>query len=95
MAEMESKQKAEILYIDLLGSISMQQAIENISQAVYAKYGQTNKGITVAFRELFGKIGAELSFDPYNGMAKLSLGIRDVQQVAQSLLVLFCKKEIS
>ena len=31
MAEMESKQKAEILYIDLLGSISMQQAIENIS----------------------------------------------------------------
>ena len=84
--ELESQQNAETIYVDLLGTRSMDDAILQIAKAVYQRFGKTQKGISPAIAKLFGAIGIDLSFDPHSGMPKLSVGLRNYSPAAENSL---------
>ncbi len=76
MAHLEEQKKAETIYIDLLGTRTIDDAILNITRAVYNKYGKANSGISAKIVKLISAIGLELSFDPNTGVPSISFGIK-------------------
>jgi len=83
--KMENSGKSETLYIDLMTTQSVAEAIRSITLAVYQKYGKTSKGFTTAMQRLFSAIGVTLSFDPLSGVPEVSLGINQTAVPDQSL----------
>lgn len=82
---LEEKKQAETLYIDLLGTSTIEGAIRQISKAVYEKYGKTTSGISNTIIELLSKIGAEISFDAVSGQPNVNIGLKTIQKADESL----------
>ena len=76
MAELEAKKKAETIYIDLLGTRTIDDAILGITRAVFNKYGKTSSGISNAIVKLISSIGLDISFDAQSGNPTISFGIK-------------------
>ncbi|WP_100627498.1 AAA family ATPase [Algoriphagus formosus] len=83
--ELESSNNYETLYIDLLATQNIDEAIQSISAAIYEKYGKTSKGISASIQKLLASIGATISFNPISGTPELTLGINKSKQPHQSL----------
>jgi len=84
-AEMEKSKGKETLYIDLLTTQTISEAIRTITLAVYHKYGKTSKGFSDAMRKMFSAIGVTLSFDPLSGVPEVSLGMNQAAVPERSL----------
>src|SRR5690606_39284919 len=65
--ELETSKDYETLYIDLLATQNMDEAIQAISSGIYEKYGKTSTGISAAIQKLFASIGATISFNSLSG----------------------------
>jgi AAA+ ATPase superfamily predicted ATPase len=76
MAELEASKKAETLYVDLLATRDTDEALRQLTIAIYAKYGKTKGGISSTFLKLLGSVGLDMSFDPNTGLPSFSLGLR-------------------
>jgi hypothetical protein len=85
MSILESKNKADTVYVDLLGTRDMQTAIRYITQAVFERFGRTSTGISSSFRKVLGNTGLDLTFDPVSGAPKISLGFRTSIASSRSL----------
>ncbi|MEX0812086.1 MAG: ATP-binding protein [Chitinophagales bacterium] len=85
VAELEQKNIAETVYVDLLGTRSMNAAIKQITEAVYEKFGKTKSGFSAAFQHLLKSIGANLSFNPQSGMPEFSLSLKQSEKANRSL----------
>lgn len=85
LSTMEAQKKATTLYVDLLGTKSMKAAIEQITAAVYEKFGKTKSGFSAAFQRLLAKIGVSMSFDPHSGMPTFSLSAQSAVMAEHSL----------
>lgn len=77
MAQLEENKSTETLYIDLLGTRNIEEAVLQITKAVYRKYGKTSSGISASLIKLFSSIGIEMSFDPQTGNPAISLGLKN------------------
>ncbi|MDF2158361.1 ATP-binding protein [Algoriphagus sp. CAU 1675] len=86
--ELEESKNFETLYIDLLATQNMQEAIQTISTAIYEKYGKTETGINARIQKLLASIGAVISFNPLSGSPELTLGIAQTKQPELSLKAL-------
>lgn len=53
MEFLEESGKTEALYIDLLTTQSMDEAVRTITLAVYNKYGRTKSGLSAAMERMF------------------------------------------
>ncbi len=84
--DLEKQKKAESLYIDLLGTRTIDDAILNITRAVYNKYGKTNGGISAKIVKLISSIGLELSFDPNTGAPTIGFGFKKADGVPEKSL---------
>lgn len=76
---------SETLYIDLLGTRNINEAIKQITEAVYEKFGKTSAGFSATFQKLLGSLGVDLSFDPVSGMPTFSFGLKSAKVVGQAL----------
>ncbi|MDR7131027.1 hypothetical protein J2X69_003386 [Algoriphagus sp. 4150] len=86
--ELETSKEYETIYIDLLASQNMDEAIQSIASAIYEKYGKTTSGLSAGIQKLFGSIGATISFNALSGLPEITLGIIKQGQQYQSLKAL-------
>lgn len=85
LAEQEKSKKADCIYVDLLATRDIRESIKQIAQSVIDRYGKTESGFGAAMRNLLGKIGFDVGFDPVTGLPSLSLGLRHEPVPEQSL----------
>lgn len=83
--DLETSGQSEVIYIDLLSTQSVSEAIRAITIAVYNQYGKTRTGLSAALRKLFSAVGVTLSFDPMSGVPEVSLGINQTEVPDSSL----------
>ncbi len=86
MAHLEEQKKAETIYIDLLGTRTIDDAILNITRAIYSKYGKVNSGISAKIVKLISAIGLDLSFDPNTGIPSISFGVKKENSMPEKSL---------
>lgn len=82
---LEAQNKAHTLYVDLLATKSMHAAIEQITEAVYEKFGKTQSGFSAAFQRLIAKIGFSISFDAHSGLPTFTMGAQTLARAEHSL----------
>jgi len=86
LSEKEQSGKVEAVYVDLLASRNMDQAIELIIEAVYQRFGKSEeKSISENFRSLMQALGLSVSFNPISGHPKFTIGFSGDQSGEQSL----------
>jgi len=86
LAELESQKKAETVYVDLLGTRNLEDAILQITKAIYQRFVKIGSGMSAALLKLIGAVGLDISFDAQTGMPVLSLGLKQTNtHTAQSL----------
>lgn len=73
--ELKENRKAETVYIDLLSTQTLPEAIRAITKAVYETFGKTSSGFSAAMRQLLSVIGVSIRFDPLTGVPDITLGI--------------------
>ncbi len=83
--DLENATKTETIYIDLLSTRDFNEALRQITFAVYQKFGRTSTGISAPFQKLIGKIAIELSFDPHTGIPTFGIGLRQGPAPGSSL----------
>jgi hypothetical protein len=86
--ELEESESYETIYIDLLATQNIEEAIATISSAIYEKYGKTNSGISGSIQNLLSAIGATVNFSSLTGTPELTLGINQASQTEKSLKAL-------
>ncbi|MCH6199869.1 AAA family ATPase [Aquiflexum sp. LQ15W] len=74
--ELEDSGEFETLYVDLLATHSIEEAIKAITTVTYDKYGKTHSGFSATMQKLFSALGATISFNPLSGIPELSIGIK-------------------
>jgi uncharacterized protein len=75
-SELEKKEKAACLYVDIFPAETIAETIRLITVAVLEKFGKTSSGISETFIRLLSHLGLEMSFDFVSGTPKISLGYR-------------------
>ncbi|MAY84375.1 MAG: hypothetical protein CMP59_09615 [Flavobacteriales bacterium] len=86
LSEKEKSAKIEVIYIDLLASRNMDQAVELIVEAVFKRFGRSEeKSISDSFSSLMQALGLSLSFDPHSGHPNFTLGLSGKKSGEQSL----------
>ncbi|MCH7414060.1 ATP-binding protein [Belliella sp. R4-6] len=83
--ELEGSGDYETLYVDFLGAISMEDAVKELSSAVFERFGKNKSGINATIQKLISSIGATISFDPISGTPTLNLGLSPSGNEEQSL----------
>ncbi|WP_268034766.1 AAA family ATPase [Algoriphagus sp. PAP.12] len=78
----------ETIYVDLLATQNMEEAIQAISAAVFEKYGRTKNGINQSIQNLLASIGATLKFNSLTGLPEIALKINQPEKVKDSLISL-------
>lgn len=84
----ESTLGFETIYVDLMSTQSLEDAIRSIAQAVHQKYGRTTGGISKTMGALLARLGFTLSFDPLSGIPKISFGLSSPIPPEESLQAL-------
>jgi len=86
LIEKERSGKVDAVYVDLLASRNIEQAIELIVEAVYQRFGKTSgKSISESFSSLMQALGLSVSFDTISGHPKFSIGVSGKISGEQSL----------
>lgn len=83
---LEERKDTEILYVDLMSSRSMSDAIHLIASSVHKKYGKTASSDSMG--KLLARLGLSVSFEPVSGMPRLELGLREKAPAEASLTAL-------
>lgn len=82
---LEQQKDAETIYVDLMSTRNMQDAIKAITQTIHHRYGRTSKGFSEALGKLIARLGMTISFDPASGMPKLEFGLGALPPPEESL----------
>lgn len=85
LSELNRSKAAETLYVDLLATRNIEEAIKAITQATYEKFGKTKQGFTQSFRRLIGRLGAEVGFDPLTGLPSVGFSLQKAPEPESSL----------
>ncbi|MCC5908616.1 MAG: hypothetical protein JJU13_20525 [Balneolaceae bacterium] len=82
----EKKSKIyESVYVDLLATQNLAEAIRAITKAVHHTYGKTSSGFSEALRKLFSAIGVTIRFNAQTGVPEILLNIQDEDVSERSL----------
>jgi uncharacterized protein len=87
--EIFEKNKVETLYVDLMATANLSEALQQIIEAVYFKFGKTNASIGQTFLKILGSLGVEFSIDPLIGVPSISLGLKANQPSEVTLFKIF------
>ncbi len=82
---LEKTKKADTIYIDLLGTHSLQSANERIGKAIINKYGDLRKGLKATLLQLVSVLGATFSLDSSTGLPQVAFSSTSSSSPDQSL----------
>lgn len=85
LTRLEQEKQAHTLYIDLMATKDMKSAIEQITEAVYNKFGKTKSGFSAAFQRLLSQIGMSLSYDPETGLPTFTIANQSTGKAEHTL----------
>ncbi len=74
--QLEEERKVNTVFVDLLGTHDLEQAIKKITDAIIQQYYEKNKGAGKKFLQLIASIGASMSFDPITGLPSIDLNLK-------------------
>lgn len=83
--ELEARKAAHTVYVDLLPTRSMDDALVAMMRALQEDFGRSATGLGSRWWALLGQIGLEVSFDPVTGAPAVGLGMRQRLQSLPSL----------
>jgi uncharacterized protein len=83
--KLRKDKSADGIFVDLLGTVNLEEANKRIVQAILNRFGNLEKGIGAAVKKLIGSVGATVGFDPMNGTPQISLGMTRGQPVSSTL----------
>ena len=83
--ELEQKNNIKTIYVDLLATQSMEEAIKAVTAAVHDKFGRSESGISAAMQRLFSSIGISLRFNQATGVPELFFGAQQPVEPEKSL----------
>lgn len=83
--ELEQNHNMETIYVDLLATQSMEEAIKAVTTAVHDKYGRSESGISAAMQRLFSSIGVSLRFNSATGIPEIFFGAQHSARPERSL----------
>lgn len=86
--DLEDSGKQECVYVDLLATQSLSEALEAITKAVFNRFGKTSGGITSALQRLFSSIGVSLRFNQATGVPEIFFGVQSPAPDEQSFKAL-------
>lgn len=86
--ELETSKGCETIYIDLLATQNIDEAIQAIASAIYEKYGKTTSSISASIQKLLASIGATINFSSLSGLPEITLGINKSESPNLSLKAL-------
>ena len=75
------EKSADGVFVDLLGTLSLEDANRRIIQSILNRFGHPEKGLGSAIQKLIGSIGATVGFDPLNGTPQVTFGMSRSQPV--------------
>ncbi|MCH7401385.1 ATP-binding protein [Belliella kenyensis] len=83
--ELESSGDYETVYVDFLGAISMDDAVNELAKAIFERFGKTKTGLHATIQKMISSIGATVGFDPISGTPTLNIGVNSSPKEEQSL----------
>jgi len=84
--EIEKTQKANVIYVDFLGSKTLNQANGKIINAVYQHFGTLKvKGIQKSLQELLATLGLAFSFNPITFLPEVETSIKSKKSSENTL----------
>lgn len=83
--ELEARNAAHTVYVDLLPTRSMDDALVAIVRALQEEFNRTSTGLGSRWWALLGQVGLDVSLDPVTGMPSVGLGMRQRLQPLPSL----------
>jgi AAA+ ATPase superfamily predicted ATPase len=81
---LEQKNMGEGVFVDLLGTINLQEANRRIASAIVQRFGETNAGLGTRLLKLVGAIGATIGIDPMSGTPQVTFGLSNSQSIPAS-----------
>ncbi|MEM6816841.1 MAG: ATP-binding protein [Bacteroidota bacterium] len=79
------KKKTRTVFVDLLGTASLEEANKKIASAVIGKFGNFKEGIGKKMLALIGSVGAKISVDPTTGSPEVSFGLMKELDINKSM----------
>lgn len=76
---LETKKKAICVFIDLLGTATLQDANKRIAFAITEKFGQATTSLGSGLMKMISSIGATVGLDPLSGAPQLTFGLVPAQ----------------
>jgi uncharacterized protein len=83
--KLRKEKSADGVFVDLLGTASLDEANQRIVRAMLNRFGNLEKGLGTALKKLIGSLGATVGFDPLNGTPQITFGLTKGQPVSASL----------
>jgi hypothetical protein len=85
LSEFDSNKKNDSLYVDLLATRNIEEAIQQIAEAVYEKYGNSKSGLNQALFKLLGSLGIQIGIDSMSGLPSLNFQYQPKRNLLKSL----------
>ncbi len=82
---LEKERRAKTIFVDLLGTNSMQEANKKLATAIVQQAGNLKGGIGKKMLSMLGSLGATIGLDPLNGMPQVSFGLVQPMEVERSM----------
>lgn len=82
---LENEKLADPVFVDLLGTVNLEEANKRIAAAIVNRFGDLDKGIGSKLMKLLGSIGATLEVDPASGMPQITFALSKIQSVPSSM----------
>jgi AAA+ ATPase superfamily predicted ATPase len=82
---LELKKKAECVFVDLLGTASLNDANKRIASAIVQRFGEPKKPIGAGLMKLIGSLGATVGLDPFSGTPQVTFGLAPARSVSASM----------
>jgi hypothetical protein len=83
--QLQKEKKADGVFVDLLGTSSLDEANRRIALSILQRFGEMEKGIGTALKKLIGSIGATVGFDPLSGIPQITFGLSRTNTITTSL----------
>lgn len=82
---LEKDKKTQAVFVDLLGTASLEEANKKIASAVINRFGNFKEGIGKKMLALIGSVGAKISVDPITGSPEISFGLMKELDITKSM----------
>ncbi len=75
-SDLEGSGNYECLYVDVMATQTLSEALEAITKAVFNRYGKTSAGLTSALQRLLASVGVSLKFNQTTGVPEIFFGLQ-------------------